>query len=190
MDSSPSAKDAAAAADAASTGAARECQDLAFKLGSPAGIACTAGGGTDQGAGPVSYGVAAAMPSTACSAGFADQAGNSAGLAPQGKEGTSARAAARAGPAGTAGGNQRKSGSERSTSRSLSLGLSPEQGLVQMALLVPCRKAMKNRFPLNGTFFQVNEVFLDQATLEEPLQVSTHLFCCSNRFIEPFMITV
>lgn len=45
------------------------------------------------------------------------------------------------------------------------------QKLVQMALLVPCRKAMKDRFPLNGTFFQVNEVFLDHSSMEQPLQV-------------------
>ena len=58
-------------------------------------------------------------------------------------------------------------------------GLGPEQGqgpgqgqgLVQMALLVPCRKAMKDRFPLNGTFFQVNEVFLDHSSIMQPLQV-------------------
>lgn len=45
------------------------------------------------------------------------------------------------------------------------------QGVVQMALLVPCRKAMKDRFPLNGTFFQVNEVFLDHSSITQPLQV-------------------
>ena len=43
--------------------------------------------------------------------------------------------------------------------------------LLQMALLVPCRKAVKDRFPLNGTFFQVNEVFLDHNSMEQPLQV-------------------
>ena len=45
------------------------------------------------------------------------------------------------------------------------------QDVVPMALLVPCRKAMRDRFPLNGTFFQVNEVFLDSNTVECPLQV-------------------
>ena len=45
------------------------------------------------------------------------------------------------------------------------------QGVVQMALLVPCRKALKDRFPLNGTFFQVNEVFLDHSSIMQPLQV-------------------
>ena len=54
-----------------------------------------------------------------------------------------------------------------------SQGQGPGQGqsVVQMALLVPCRKAMKDRFPLNGTFFQVNEVFLDHNSTTQPLQV-------------------
>lgn len=50
-------------------------------------------------------------------------------------------------------------------------GPGQDWGLVQMALLVPCRKAMKDRFPLNGTFFQVNEVFLDHSSITLPLQV-------------------
>ena len=48
---------------------------------------------------------------------------------------------------------------------------------LKLALLVPCRKAMQNCFPLNGTFFQVNEVFLDQDTLLNPLEVS--VFACA-----------
>lgn len=39
------------------------------------------------------------------------------------------------------------------------------------ALLVPCRTAMRGRFPLNGTYFQINEVFLDAASLRCPIQV-------------------
>eukprot|EP00884_Botryococcus_braunii_P016845 jgi/Botrbrau1/3844/Bobra.0183s0069.1 len=41
----------------------------------------------------------------------------------------------------------------------------------QFALLMPCRVAVRGCFPLNGTFFQPNEVFLDEATLLSPLQV-------------------
>ena len=39
------------------------------------------------------------------------------------------------------------------------------------ALLVPCRTAMRGRFPLNGTYFQVNEMFLDDTSLRCPIQV-------------------
>ena len=39
------------------------------------------------------------------------------------------------------------------------------------ALLVPCRTAVRSRFPLNGTYFQVNEVFLDDTSLRSPIQV-------------------
>lgn len=42
---------------------------------------------------------------------------------------------------------------------------------LEVAVLVPCRKAMRNCFPLNGTFFQMNEVFLDQETVLHPMQV-------------------
>ena len=33
----------------------------------------------------------------------------------------------------------------------------------KFVLLVPCRVAMKGRFPLHGTYFQTNEVFLDHS---------------------------
>ncbi|KAK9835034.1 hypothetical protein WJX81_005688 [Elliptochloris bilobata] len=42
-------------------------------------------------------------------------------------------------------------------------------GQLRLALLVPCRPAMRGRFPLNGTYFQVNEVFLDHTSLAAPL---------------------
>ena len=35
------------------------------------------------------------------------------------------------------------------------------------ALLVPCRVAMRGRFPLNGTYFQTNELFLDLESCQE-----------------------
>ena len=37
--------------------------------------------------------------------------------------------------------------------------------------LVPCCEAVHGRFPLNGTYFQTNEVFLDAATLQRPVMV-------------------
>ncbi|KAK7261249.1 hypothetical protein RIF29_27556 [Crotalaria pallida] len=38
-------------------------------------------------------------------------------------------------------------------------------------LLIPCRTAMRGRFPLNGTYFQVNEVFADYESSEHPINV-------------------
>ncbi|WJX68895.1 hypothetical protein P8452_53220 [Trifolium repens] len=38
-------------------------------------------------------------------------------------------------------------------------------------LLIPCRTAMRARFPLNGTYFQVNEVFADYASMVQPINV-------------------
>ncbi|KAI5083352.1 hypothetical protein GOP47_0003095 [Adiantum capillus-veneris] len=43
--------------------------------------------------------------------------------------------------------------------------------MVKGTLLIPCRTAMRGKFPLNGTYFQVNEVFADHASSLEPLQV-------------------
>ena len=42
---------------------------------------------------------------------------------------------------------------------------------VAMLLFVPCRTAMGGKFPLNGTYFQSNEVFLVSSTLAEPVMV-------------------
>jgi hypothetical protein len=50
------------------------------------------------------------------------------------------------------------------------------------AALVPCRAGMRGRFPLNGTYFQVNEVFLDDSSLSDPIQV---LPCCFGFFFAP-----
>ncbi|XP_057425925.1 DNA glycosylase/AP lyase ROS1-like [Lotus japonicus] len=40
-------------------------------------------------------------------------------------------------------------------------------------LLIPCRTAMRGRFPLNGTYFQVNEVFADYTSMIHPINVPT-----------------
>ncbi|XP_068658427.1 DNA glycosylase/AP lyase ROS1-like isoform X2 [Aristolochia californica] len=42
---------------------------------------------------------------------------------------------------------------------------------VRGTLLIPCRTAMRGSFPLNGTYFQVNEVFADHDSSIEPLDV-------------------
>lgn len=41
----------------------------------------------------------------------------------------------------------------------------------RLALLVPCRTALRGIFPLSGTYFQPNEVFIDHRSLTNPLQV-------------------
>ncbi|KAK6933517.1 Demeter, RRM-fold domain, partial [Dillenia turbinata] len=42
---------------------------------------------------------------------------------------------------------------------------------VRGTLLVPCRTAMRGSFPLNGTYFQVNEVFADHESSLKPIEV-------------------
>ena len=49
-----------------------------------------------------------------------------------------------------------------------------EERKVPCVLLVPCCEAVHGRFPLNGTYFQTNEVFLDAATLQHPFMASLY----------------
>ncbi|KAJ4969867.1 hypothetical protein NE237_002966 [Protea cynaroides] len=42
---------------------------------------------------------------------------------------------------------------------------------VRGTLLIPCRTAMRGSFPLNGTYFQVNEVFADHDSSLRPIDV-------------------
>ena len=52
---------------------------------------------------------------------------------------------------------------------------------VDVAILVPCISAMKKKFPLHGTYFQVNEVFLDEVSSNVPLKVEkTQLSKCKR----------
>ncbi|MCD7461263.1 hypothetical protein HAX54_045758 [Datura stramonium] len=46
---------------------------------------------------------------------------------------------------------------------------------VRGTLLVPCRTAMRGSFPLNGTYFQVNEVFADHKSSLNPINVPRKL---------------
>ncbi|KAJ6727371.1 TRANSCRIPTIONAL ACTIVATOR DEMETER [Salix purpurea] len=46
----------------------------------------------------------------------------------------------------------------------------PEQQL-RGTLLIPCRTAMRGSFPLNGTYFQVNEMFADHESSLNPIDV-------------------
>ncbi|PIA54768.1 hypothetical protein AQUCO_00900981v1 [Aquilegia coerulea] len=43
--------------------------------------------------------------------------------------------------------------------------------IVRGTLLIPCRTAMRGSFPLNGTYFQVNEVFADHESSLKPMEV-------------------
>ncbi|KAK7378751.1 hypothetical protein VNO80_04198 [Phaseolus coccineus] len=43
--------------------------------------------------------------------------------------------------------------------------------IVRGTLLIPCRTAMRGTFPLNGTYFQVNEVFADNDSSINPISV-------------------
>ncbi|WOH00832.1 hypothetical protein DCAR_0520207 [Daucus carota subsp. sativus] len=46
---------------------------------------------------------------------------------------------------------------------------------VRGTILIPCRTAMRGSFPLNGTYFQVNEVFADHASSINPLNIPRYL---------------
>ncbi|KAG0575771.1 hypothetical protein KC19_5G029900 [Ceratodon purpureus] len=55
---------------------------------------------------------------------------------------------------------------------------------IKATLLVPCRTAMRGSFPLNGTYFQVNEVFADHASSLQPMLVPrTLLWNLRRRFV-------
>ncbi|XP_059446497.1 transcriptional activator DEMETER-like [Corylus avellana] len=43
--------------------------------------------------------------------------------------------------------------------------------IIRGTILIPCRTATKGSFPLNGTYFQVNEVFADDESSQNPIHV-------------------
>lgn len=43
--------------------------------------------------------------------------------------------------------------------------------MVHGTILIPCRAAMRGSFPLNGTYFQLNEVFADDETSRNPISI-------------------
>ncbi|KAJ4789575.1 demeter-like protein 3 [Rhynchospora pubera] len=47
-----------------------------------------------------------------------------------------------------------------------------ENSFVLCSFMIPCRTAMRGSFPLNGTYFQVNEVFADHCTARNPVKIS------------------
>jgi hypothetical protein len=51
---------------------------------------------------------------------------------------------------------------------SFSAAATAGDGLVEGVLLVAARAALRGRFPLNGTYFQINEAFADATTVEAP----------------------
>ncbi|KAI7734524.1 hypothetical protein M8C21_030971 [Ambrosia artemisiifolia] len=48
---------------------------------------------------------------------------------------------------------------------------------VKATILIPCRTANRGTFPLNGTYFQTNEVFADDETSHSPFDVPRRLLC-------------
>ncbi|XP_027343371.1 protein ROS1A-like [Abrus precatorius] len=60
-----------------------------------------------------------------------------------------------------------------------------ENGItVPGTLLIPCRTAMRGSFPLNGTYFQVNEVFADYDSMIRPINVPRKwLWNLENRIV-------
>uniref|UniRef100_A0A7N0RHQ3 HhH-GPD domain-containing protein n=1 Tax=Kalanchoe fedtschenkoi TaxID=63787 RepID=A0A7N0RHQ3_KALFE len=46
-----------------------------------------------------------------------------------------------------------------------------DSNIVRGTLLIPCRTAMRGSFPLNGTYFQVNEMFADHESSINPIDV-------------------
>ncbi|GJP29546.1 hypothetical protein CLOM_g17131 [Closterium sp. NIES-68] len=63
-------------------------------------------------------------------------------------------------------------------------GMANDEDTVPGTLLIPCRTAMRGSFPLNGTYFQNNEVFADAATSKQPLAVPRSLlWCLPRRFV-------
>lgn len=53
-----------------------------------------------------------------------------------------------------------------------STSYSQNDQIVYGTILIPCRTANRGSFPLNGTYFQVNEVFADHESSEYPIPVS------------------
>ncbi|KAM0023774.1 putative HhH-GPD domain, endonuclease III-like, iron-sulfur cluster loop, DNA glycosylase [Helianthus debilis subsp. tardiflorus] len=48
---------------------------------------------------------------------------------------------------------------------------------VKATILIPCRTANRGTFPLNGTYFQVNEMFADDETSHSQMDVPRRLLC-------------
>ncbi len=181
---------AAAAADQAADPAASAglpWRTQVFEQGTLAGPACRAGGSDLQTSMPVANSLGSAdlgspmLTGTPGSPAGTDS--RSAGLECTAGIASTAGIAGKAGvPCSNHGSHEQQSRGTESVGRACSFGSSAKDGLANVALLVPCRKAMKNQFPLNGTFFQVNEVFLDQATITHPLQVHFHLDTFSSGY--------
>jgi len=62
-----------------------------------------------------------------------------------------------------------------------------EDDLVEGMLLVTCRAALRNRFPLNGTYFQINELFADLQTAVQAVKVGALSYTESVNF-PPFSL--
>ncbi|CAD5322575.1 unnamed protein product [Arabidopsis thaliana] len=61
-----------------------------------------------------------------------------------------------------------------------------ESQTVRGTILIPCRTAMRGGFPLNGTYFQTNEVFADHGSSINPIDVPTELIWDLKRRVAYF----
>jgi len=63
-----------------------------------------------------------------------------------------------------------------------------DDGLVEGMLLITCRAALRGRFPLNGTYFQINELFADFQTVNRPVKVGALSYTEINKFFCFFFV--
>ncbi|KAL6500619.1 hypothetical protein OROHE_025416 [Orobanche hederae] len=52
---------------------------------------------------------------------------------------------------------------------------------IKGTILIPCRTANRGQFPLNGTYFQVNEVFADYESSKHPIDIPETWICNLSR---------
>ncbi|KAK1377218.1 putative demeter, domain-containing protein [Heracleum sosnowskyi] len=52
-----------------------------------------------------------------------------------------------------------------------------DEEIIKGTILIPCRTATRGKFPVNGAFFQINEVFADHESSELPVDVPKAWVC-------------
>ncbi|KAK1371909.1 putative transcriptional activator DEMETER-like [Heracleum sosnowskyi] len=52
-----------------------------------------------------------------------------------------------------------------------------DEEIIKGTILIPCRTATRGKFPINGAFFQINEVFADHESSELPVDVPKAWVC-------------
>ncbi|CAN6238182.1 unnamed protein product [Urochloa humidicola] len=62
----------------------------------------------------------------------------------------------------------------------------PDDYTVEGTVLIPCRTANRGKFPLNGTYFQANEVFADHSSSRRPITIPRECIGMLDRSIVYF----